>query len=180
MSTPTRVSRFPRHFHADLGARAVDYELHGCPIDREQLLEYSSPSSPGAVRSLPRIRSAKSARPRHRLSVGLARGTVSRPGDEGRVRSIVSFDHRGCFGCFGRATALTVTHSRHDEGSRNVGVLGARLFGTFNTARPVSPSRPSRSGQRGHRGHPTPTPRGAATMTTCRSSRTISAEGISP
>ncbi|HTZ08528.1 MAG TPA: hypothetical protein VMB72_05610 [Acidimicrobiales bacterium] len=117
----------------------VDFELHGCPIDRRQLLELITATLAGRRPAIPGYSVCQECKARGTVCLLVAHGTaclgpVTRAGCGGLCPSV----GRGCFGCFGPAdTANTVslsTRLRHDgAGEAQV----ARLFRTFNAAAPV-------------------------------------------
>ena len=81
---------------------AVDFELHGCPINRRQLLEVISAYLAGRRRSLPGTACARSAR-REALSASSSRTglTCLGPVTSAGLRALCPAVDRGCYGCFG-------------------------------------------------------------------------------
>jgi coenzyme F420-reducing hydrogenase gamma subunit len=116
----------------------VDYELHGCPIDRGQLLEVLLAFLAGrrpVIAGHSVCRECKSRGTVCLLVSGetACLGPVTRAGCGALCPSI----GRGCFGCFGpseSANCAALVRRLRDLGTspRNI----AHLFGTFNTAAP--------------------------------------------
>jgi sulfhydrogenase subunit delta len=82
----------------------VDYELHGCPIDKGQLLETLGALLVGRKPDLPAHSVCFDCKQRHNVCVVVARGEpclgpVTRAG----CGAICPALGRGCFGCFGPA-----------------------------------------------------------------------------
>jgi sulfhydrogenase subunit delta len=82
----------------------VDYELHGCPVDRRQLLEVLGALLIGRKPNIPAHSVCFECKQRHNVCVVVAHGTpclgpVTRAGC-GALCPAVS---RGCYGCFGPA-----------------------------------------------------------------------------
>ncbi|GAA2673303.1 oxidoreductase [Actinoplanes palleronii] len=80
----------------------VDYELHGCPIDRGQLLGVISALLAGRKPDLPAHSVCFECKRRHRVCVVVAHGLpclgpVTRAG----CGAICPAQQRGCYGCFG-------------------------------------------------------------------------------
>ena len=81
----------------------VDFELHGCPIDKRQLLEvisaFLNERRPGDRR---RTASASSASARGNVCVMVAHGTPCLgPVTHAGCGALCPAYHRGCYGCFG-------------------------------------------------------------------------------
>jgi coenzyme F420-reducing hydrogenase gamma subunit len=116
----------------------VDYELHGCPIDRGQLLEVLLAFLAGRRPVIASHSVCQECKARGTTCLLVARGVpclgpVTRAGCGGLCPSI----DRGCFGCFGPtdgANSAALARRLHGLGASDVTV--ARLFGTFNTAAP--------------------------------------------
>ena len=118
---------------------AVDYELHGCPIDKGQLLEVLLAHLAGRRPVIPSYSVCQECKGRGAVCLLVARGTpclgpVTRAGCGGLCPSV----GRGCFGCFGPAatpnTASLAARLR-DDGSSDVDL--ARLFRTFHASAPA-------------------------------------------
>ncbi|GGK75074.1 oxidoreductase [Mangrovihabitans endophyticus] len=80
----------------------VDYELHGCPIDKGQLLDTIAAVLVGRKPALPAHSVCFDCKRRHNVCVVVAHGEpclgpVTRAG----CRAICPAVGRGCFGCFG-------------------------------------------------------------------------------
>jgi sulfhydrogenase subunit delta len=116
----------------------VDYELHGCPIDRGQLLEVLLAFLVGrrpVVASYSVCRECKARGTVCLLVSGdtPCLGPVTRAGCDALCPSI----GRGCFGCFGpseSANCASLVTRLTSLGTSGAAI--ARLFGTFNTAAP--------------------------------------------
>jgi len=117
---------------------AVDFELHGCPIDRGQLLEVVLAF---LARRRPVIAShsvCQECKARGTVCLLVAGGTaclgpVTRAGCGALCPSI----GRGCFGCFGPSdSANTAALSAHLTRLGHRADEVARLFGTYNVAAP--------------------------------------------
>jgi coenzyme F420-reducing hydrogenase gamma subunit len=117
----------------------VDFELHGCPIDRRQLLEVLTAALAGRKPVIPSHSVCQECKGRGLTCLLVSKGTgclgpVTRAGCGALCPSI----DRGCFGCFGpSAGANTDAMARRllDDGAQ-VSDL-ARLFATFNVGDPI-------------------------------------------
>ena len=117
----------------------VDFELHGCPIDRRQLLEVITSALAGRRPVIPGHSVCQECKGRGTVCILVARGTpclgpVTRAGCGALCPSV----DRGCFGCFGPAdTANTpsLTARLRDGGLEPLEV--SRLFRTFNAGAPA-------------------------------------------
>ncbi|MGB9111173.1 MAG: hypothetical protein WCF24_00415 [Acidimicrobiales bacterium] len=116
----------------------VDFELHGCPIDRHELLEVISAH---LARRKPRVASysvCEQCKAKGNLCVLVAKGTpclgpVTRAGCGALCPSV----DRGCYGCFGPAESPnTVSLSRRlsELGMEDAHIV--RFYRTFNAAAP--------------------------------------------
>ena len=118
---------------------AVDYELHGCPIDRSQLVEVVSAF---LHRRRPRI-SAESVcmecKRRGNVCVTVARGVPCLgPVTHAGCGALCPSYARGCYGCFGPAeTTNSASLSRRLVDLGMPGRDVARVFRTFNAAAPA-------------------------------------------
>jgi coenzyme F420-reducing hydrogenase gamma subunit len=112
----------------------VDFELHGCPIDKRQLLEVISAFLAGRRPGIPSSSVCMECKRRGTVCVMVAHGTPCLgPVTHAGCGAICPSYHRGCYGCFGpmqspNTGALT----------RGLSILGmddaalARVFRTFN------------------------------------------------
>ncbi len=116
----------------------VDYELHGCPVDRHQLLEVLLAELAGRTPAIPGHSVCQECKGRGTVCVLVARGVaclgpVTRAGCGALCPGI----GRGCFGCFGPADTANVDAlgaRLRDLGTPPIDV--ARLFSTFNAGAP--------------------------------------------
>jgi coenzyme F420-reducing hydrogenase gamma subunit len=116
----------------------VDFELHGCPIDRGQLLEVLTAFLADRRPVIPGHSVCQECKRRGTVCLLVAHGTpclgpVTRTGCGALCPSL----GRGCFGCFGPAdTANTspLAARLNRDGSAPVDV--SRLFRTFNAGAP--------------------------------------------
>jgi coenzyme F420-reducing hydrogenase gamma subunit len=125
----------------------VDVELHGCPIDRRQLVEVISALLAGREPDLPGHSVCFECKQRGVTCVAVAAGTpclgpVTRAG----CGALCPAYQRGCFGCFGPAEkpntpVLVQLLRRQDLAEPDIG----RVFATFNAAAPAF-----RDAARGH------------------------------
>jgi len=114
----------------------VDFELHGCPVDRAQLLEVITAYLAGRT---PRIREetvCAECKRRGNVCVMVADGTPCLgPVTQAGCGALCPSNHRGCYGCFGPVKDANV----HSIAGR-LQFLGmpdrdvARVFRTFNAA----------------------------------------------
>ncbi|MEV4347533.1 oxidoreductase [Actinoplanes sp. NPDC049596] len=112
----------------------VDYELHGCPIDKRQLLDTLTALLAGRKPNLPAHSVCFECKRHNTVCVVVARGEpclgpVTRAG----CGAICPALGRGCFGCFGPAE--TPNGPAQAALLRAAGVSGedaARLYRTFN------------------------------------------------
>jgi coenzyme F420-reducing hydrogenase gamma subunit len=117
---------------------AVDYELHGCPIDRGQLLEVLLAFLAGRRPVIASHSVCQECKARGTVCLMVAGSTaclgpVTRAGCAALCPSI----GRGCFGCFGPSESANCgALSTRLKGLGTSDAAVARLFGTFNTAAP--------------------------------------------
>jgi coenzyme F420-reducing hydrogenase gamma subunit len=112
----------------------VDYELHGCPINKEQLVEVISAFLAGRKPSIPAHSVCIECKQRGTVCVTVAHGTPCLgPVTHAGCGAICPSFHRGCYGCYGpMETPNTAALSRQAK------ALGAserdlhRIFRTFN------------------------------------------------
>lgn len=117
----------------------VDYELHGCPIDRHQLLEVITAALAGRRPVIPRYTVCQDCKSRGTVCLLVSRGIpclgpVTRTG----CGALCPATGRGCFGCFGpvdtpNTTSLATELRRQGTSEPEV----ARLFRTFNAGAPA-------------------------------------------
>jgi sulfhydrogenase subunit delta len=118
---------------------AVDYELHGCPIDRHQLLEVITAYLSGRAPVIPDHAVCEECKARGTVCVLVAKNTpclgpVTRSGCGALCPSL----NRGCFGCFGPSEAANTTSlaaQLQSGGSTDAEMF--RLFRTFNAGAPA-------------------------------------------
>jgi len=117
----------------------VDYELHGCPIDRHQLLEVITAALVGRRPAIAGHSVCQECKARGTVCLLVSQNTaclgpVTRTGCGALCPTV----GRGCFGCFGPAdTANTssLATSLHARGTDRVDIM--RLFRTFNAMAPA-------------------------------------------
>jgi sulfhydrogenase subunit delta len=117
----------------------VDYELHGCPINKAQLLEVLTAFLHGRRPGLPSTSVCTECKRRGTVCVTVAHGTPCLgPVTHAGCGAICPAYNRGCYGCFGpmeapNAAALTARLRRLGMDERAVG----RVFQTFNADAPA-------------------------------------------
>ena len=117
----------------------VDYELHGCPIDRRQLLEVICAVLAGRTPVVPGYSVCQECKRRGTVCLVVAGATpclgpVTRAGCGALCPGV----GRGCFGCFGPADTVNTASLAallHSQGMTPVEV--SRLFATFNAGAPA-------------------------------------------
>ncbi len=116
----------------------VDFELHGCPIDRGQLLEVLTAFLAGRRPVIAGHSVCQECKGRGTVCLLVAQdtpclGPVTRTGCGALCPSL----GRGCFGCFGPAdTANTSSLAARLRNDGSVPVDISRLFRTFNAGAP--------------------------------------------
>jgi coenzyme F420-reducing hydrogenase gamma subunit len=113
---------------------AVDFELHGCPIDKRQLLEVVTAFLHGRKPGIPSTSVCTQCKARGIVCVTVAHGTPCLgPVTHAGCGALCPAYNRGCYGCFGPMetpnTAALVPRLR-DLGLTERGV--ERVFQTFN------------------------------------------------
>jgi len=114
----------------------VDFELHGCPINKQQLLEVISAFLHGRRPSIPSTSVCTECKRRGLVCVSVAQGTACLgPVTHAGCGALCPAYNRGCFGCYGpmetpNAEALLPLLS--SQGLDAGGV--ERVFQTFNSA----------------------------------------------
>jgi coenzyme F420-reducing hydrogenase gamma subunit len=115
---------------------AVDFELHGCPIDKRQLLEVISAQLIGRRPAIATTSVCTECKRRGTVCVMVARGTPCLgPVTHAGCGAICPSYNRGCYGCFGpmetpNVTALTAQMRALDATETAID----RVFHTFNAA----------------------------------------------
>ncbi len=117
----------------------VDFELHGCPIDKHQLLEVISAFLHGRRPGIPSTSVCTECKRRGTVCVMVAHGTPCLgPVTHAGCGALCPTYNRGCYGCFGpMETPNTVSLTRQLK------VLGMdepavqRVFHTFNADAPA-------------------------------------------
>ena len=117
----------------------VDYELHGCPVDRHQLLEVIAATLAGRRPVVPDHTVCQECKARSAVCVLVAGGApclgpVTRAGCGALCPAV----GRPCYGCFGPVTApnTTALAARLRANGASAADL-TRLFRTFNAAAPA-------------------------------------------
>lgn len=129
----------------------VDYELHGCPIDRHQLLETLSAVLAGRRPSLPGHSVCQECKGRGTVCLMVAGGTACLgPVTRAGCGALCPALGRGCFGCFGPsadANPSALSRRLREQGAAGDEVV--RLFLTYNCGSPVfrSQAGPGTGGQ---------------------------------
>jgi len=117
----------------------VDYELHGCPIDRRQLLEVLSAFLAGRRPVVPGFSVCQECKQRATVCLLVAEGVACLgPVTRAGCGAICPAHHRGCFGCFGptdSANTSSLAAKLRAEGLRQADA--SRLFRTFNAGAPA-------------------------------------------
>ena len=114
----------------------VDYELHGCPIDKRQLIEVLTAFLHGRKPNIPSTSVCTECKRRGNVCVTVAHGTPCLgPVTHAGCGALCPSYNRGCYGCFGpMETPNTVAMTRElkllgmDERSID------RVYRTFNVA----------------------------------------------
>ncbi|MFI7542468.1 oxidoreductase [Actinoplanes sp. NPDC049599] len=117
----------------------VDYELHGCPIDRRQLLEVITSLLVGRRPDLPAHSVCFECKQRGNVCVVVAHGTPCLgPVTHAGCGAICPAYQRGCYGCFG---PMETPNAAAQAGLlRATGMSAAdieRAYRTFNAAAPA-------------------------------------------
>jgi sulfhydrogenase subunit delta len=114
----------------------VDFELHGCPVDKHQLLEVLNAFLHGRRPRIPATSVCTQCKERGLVCVTVAHGTPCLgPVTHAGCGALCPAYNRGCFGCFGpmeapNARALVELLHRRGMSDGDVG----RVFATFNAA----------------------------------------------
>jgi coenzyme F420-reducing hydrogenase gamma subunit len=117
----------------------VDYELHGCPIDRHQLLEVITAFLAGRRPVVPGHSVCQECKARGTVCLLVGRGIACLgPVTRAGCGALCPAVDRGCFGCFGPAeTANTSSIAARLESLGVARVDVSRLFRTFNAGAPA-------------------------------------------
>ena len=117
----------------------VDFELHGCPIDKGQLLEVITAYLHGRRPGIPTTSVCTECKRRGLVCVMVAHGTPCLgPVTHAGCGALCPAYHRGCYGCFGpKETPNTAALTRQLRvlGMRDRDV--ERVYGTFNADAPA-------------------------------------------
>jgi coenzyme F420-reducing hydrogenase gamma subunit len=114
----------------------VDFELHGCPINKRQLLELLTAFLHGRKPGIAATSVCTECKRRGNVCVTVAHGTPCLgPVTHAGCGAICPSYNRGCYGCFGpmetpNTAALIPLLRRHGLSERDV----ERVFRTFNAA----------------------------------------------
>jgi coenzyme F420-reducing hydrogenase gamma subunit len=126
----------------------VDFELHGCPIDKRQLLEVVTAFLHGRRPGIPSTSVCTECKRGGNVCVTVAHGTPCLgPVTHAGCGALCPAYNRGCFGCFGpmetpNTEALVSLLRRQGLSERDV----ERVFSTFNTAAPPFAAAAGRDG----------------------------------
>ena len=117
----------------------VDFELHGCPIDRRQLLEVITALLVGRKPNIPAHSVCFECKQRGNVCVVVAHGTPCLgPVTHAGCGALCPAHHRGCYGCFGpmeTPNAGAQVGLLRATGMAEADVL--RAFRTFNSGAPA-------------------------------------------
>jgi coenzyme F420-reducing hydrogenase gamma subunit len=117
----------------------VDFELRGCPISKEQLLEVVSAFLVGRAPDVPTESVCVECKRRGTVCVMVAHGTPCLgPVTQTGCGAICPTFHRGCYGCFGPQDApntASLTQQLRVLGMPSDGIR--RVFRTFNANAPA-------------------------------------------
>ena len=119
----------------------VDFELHGCPINKRQLLEVVSAFLHGRKPGIASTSVCTECKRRGTVCVTVAHGTPCLgPVTHAGCGALCPAYNRGCFGCYGpmetpNTDALIPLLRRQGLDERGV----ERVFQTFNAAAPAVP-----------------------------------------
>jgi sulfhydrogenase subunit delta len=112
----------------------VDFELHGCPIDKHQLIEVLTAYLHGRRPNIATTSVCTECKRRGTVCVMVAHGTPCLgPLTHAGCGAICPSYHRGCYGCFGPMESpnpAALTGSLRELGMDEVDV--ERVFATFN------------------------------------------------
>lgn len=129
----------------------VDYELRGCPINRNQLLEVITALLDGRVPNTPTESVCTECKRNGNVCVMVARGIPCLgPVTQAGCGALCPSFHRGCYGCFGpQDTPNTTSLLKRLSGLGMDAGARVRVFRTFNAASPAFRAASEASGQSG-------------------------------
>ncbi len=117
----------------------VDFELHGCPINKQQLVELISALLTGRKPNIPTYSVCVECKARGNVCVMVAHGTPCLgPVTQAGCSAICPAYDRGCYGCFGPAESPNTDSL--EMWWKQLGVTDdewIRVLRTFNTAAPA-------------------------------------------
>jgi len=117
----------------------VDFELHGCPIDRNQLVEVLTAYLAGRAPVIPDHTVCEECKARATVCLLVAKGTACLgPVTHAGCGALCPSVDRGCFGCFGPSEAANTASLAGQlllGGSSETDLV--RLFRTFNAGAPA-------------------------------------------
>jgi coenzyme F420-reducing hydrogenase gamma subunit len=117
----------------------VDFELHGCPIDKHQLLEVLTAFLHGRRPGIPSTSVCTECKRRGTVCVMVAHGTPCLgPVTHAGCGALCPAYNRGCYGCFGpmeTPNAPSLTRQLKVLGMDEAGIK--RVFRTFNADAPA-------------------------------------------
>ena len=115
---------------------AVDYELHGCPINKKQLLEVIGAFLIGRSPVAPAHSVCIDCKLRGNVCVMVAHGTACLgPVTHAGCGALCPTYDRGCYGCYGPMESPNTTSLSHELSGLGVGVRDlARMYRSFNAA----------------------------------------------
>ena len=135
----------------------VDFELRGCPINKQQLVELIASAVLGRVPRVPKYSVCVECKRRGTVCVAVARGIACLgPVTQAGCGAICPSYHRECFGCYGpkegpNLVSLTGHYNSHGADSAQL----VRLVRSFNGyarsfGRPATRSKPASPDRQGN------------------------------
>jgi coenzyme F420-reducing hydrogenase gamma subunit len=117
----------------------VDYELHGCPIDKGQLLEVLTAFLHGRRPQIPSTSVCTECKRRGNVCITVAHGTPCLgPVTHAGCGALCPTYNRGCYGCFGPMEAPNTASLNRRLRQLGVDERGLhRVFRTFNADAPA-------------------------------------------
>jgi len=114
----------------------VDFELHGCPINKRQLLEVLTAHLHGRRPNIPSTSVCTECKRRGNVCITVAHGTPCLgPVTHAGCGALCPSYNRGCYGCFGpmeTPNTAALTRRLRADGMDEKGI--ERVFRTFNVA----------------------------------------------